>query len=1133
MSLSTGKPIKSLYMATSLDGLDSFIYRKLDLVKGAPARTCCATADTVYKSAAEALRAGDEERAFVLFMRYMEIHNQIRSKPEYKKDEKYYNSLLGMKKFEQALGVCERLQTDLKNRYALRLEEEEAKKLIEKQERLAKQEKHDKAAARGGGKAAVGKSASHTAVIPPAADATPSPAAAAADVETTISCTALNSLIKQESTSYLIVDVRPAADFADSRLVSRFVVSVPAEMVRPGVTAPALEAQLPEPSRQLFARRRTVDRLVLVDWSGSEEAGTPLDTLRDAMVKWDTAAYCARPVTLAGGYQMWLHTYPMLTTNPQARAPSTAPRQAEVPLSFEYPSLEEPTPPPAAGTAAAPSIDRSVKPSDPPAAGPSQPTVGDVDLDAATQRADDLLERIRNLRVRPSGGERLAWPPASTGNPALTQISRPQPASQPSSQPSSQSSSQPSKQPERAAGARSARPGVPSRALKPQLDESATRQLLELSKNRLEAERDWQRVRQSREQQLESEMRAQLQQKEEILLAEIQRLEKEQTAWEARQADLRADNEALRLRLAAYESPAAVTDGPAAESGSDGTASDRRLQELQAEQARVAEQLEAAQRARQRDQEREETRRRTEREAAARAEEDRRRRAEDEAKRKALEEEARRKRLEEEEARKRRLEEEEEAKRRKLAEEEANRARLAEEQAAEERRRRRAAAEEQRRLEEQERRLEEQERRQERRDGETHRAPLRGDGGGGGGRLKRSHSSPFIAGLGQEQAGAPAADRAPPAFSRETKPLVRTQRGDVQAARTRHFAPSYGSVAPALTGLKNLGNTCYMNAVVQCINNTPGLSEFFVNERYQDFINYDSELSRGEAAQELAAAVKVLWSGHYRSVALYDLKDVMGRHHGRFRGSAQQDAHEFLMYLLDFLHEDLNEVHRKQPLKEQENDGVPDARAAKLAWDDFKGSNRSFILNLFWGQHKSTLRCSRCGNQSVKFETFSHLSVPMPARSSRCSLSECIQLYMAGDTISGWTCPKCKSSIEATKRLDIWRLPPVLIIHIQRFYNDGLWRKKQSNVQFPLENLDMSPYVINKDARYRHHKYHLYGVVNHFGSMESGHYTAFCRAPNTGRWHKFDDHEVYQLNSGSVQSSAGYILFYSAIDGRL
>ena len=147
------------------------------------------------------------------------------------------------------------------------------------------------------------------------------------------------------------------------------------------------------------------------------------------------------------------------------------------------------------------------------------------------------------------------------------------------------------------------------------------------------------------------------------------------------------------------------------------------------------------------------------------------------------------------------------------------------------------------------------------------------------------------------------------------------------------------------------------------------------------------------------------------------------------------------------------------------------------------------------------------------------------------TLYECIELNMAGDTISGWTCPKCKSSTEATKRLDIWHLPPVLIIHIQRFHSDGLWKKNQSNVQFPLENLDLSPYVINKEANHCH-MYHLYGVVNHSGSMESGHFTAFCSPINSGRWHKFDDQEVHQLSSSAVQSPAGYILFYSAIGGR-
>ena len=177
----------------------------------------------------------------------------------------------------------------------------------------------------------------------------------------------------------------------------------------------------------------------------------------------------------------------------------------------------------------------------------------------------------------------------------------------------------------------------------------------------------------------------------------------------------------------------------------------------------------------------------------------------------------------------------------------------------------------------------------------------------------------------------------------------------------------------------------------------------------------------------------------------------------------------------------------------------------KLVWNRFMDINRSIILSLFWGQQRSMIQCSLCGNQSTKFEPLSHLSVPVPANVKHDFLGTCIELYTAADIISGWTCPNCSSSTKATKT-DIWRLPPVLVIHLQRFCNDVLsWRKNTADIRFPVEQLDMSPYISSEETLGSHAVYHLHGVVNHVGSMETGHYTALCRNFDTGQWRRFDE----------------------------
>ncbi|PNF28268.1 hypothetical protein B7P43_G06644 [Cryptotermes secundus] len=365
-----------------------------------------------------------------------------------------------------------------------------------------------------------------------------------------------------------------------------------------------------------------------------------------------------------------------------------------------------------------------------------------------------------------------------------------------------------------------------------------------------------------------------------------------------------------------------------------------------------------------------------------------------------------------------------------------------------------------------------------------------------------------------------------PHYDRTIKPLQKPQRSEVSAARRRNFNPVWGNMGKGITGLKNLGNSCYMNSIIQCINNTTPLALYFWKGAYHEDVNYDNNSTRGEVAEEVAAVVSALWSGQYRSIACRDLKNVVGQHRKQFQGCEQQDSHEFLTILMDWLHEDLNKRSRKSPLKETSNDNLS---PADQAWEKFRRCNESLIRSLFYGQQKSTVRCCKCSEESVTFEAFSDLSLPLPSSSNKCSLVECMKLYLNGEKISGWNCPCCKEKRDAIKKFDIWRLPPILVIHLNRFYHDGWWRKRQTYVDFPF-NLDMRHFSLVPDQRYVSYK--LYGVSNHYGSMEGGHYTAYCKNELYNKWYKFDDHEVSEISNNDIRSGAAYILFYTAISGN-
>lgn len=168
--------------------------------------------------------------------------------------------------------------------------------------------------------------------------------------------------------------------------------------------------------------------------------------------------------------------------------------------------------------------------------------------------------------------------------------------------------------------------------------------------------------------------------------------------------------------------------------------------------------------------------------------------------------------------------------------------------------------------------------------------------------LKRSLSSPNLAKIADEEIKANAPNTASrPSVNRRTKPLTESQ--------LANLSPSHGGQGKALTGLRNLGNSCYMNSVLQCLLATAPLAKYIVNSFYLDDINKTNPLGTGgRIAEELAVLTRVAHSGNYRSVSPYEFKRTIGRFAQEFGGTKQQDSQEFLLVLLDQFHEDTNRV---------------------------------------------------------------------------------------------------------------------------------------------------------------------------------------------------------------------------------
>ncbi|XP_012373292.1 ubiquitin carboxyl-terminal hydrolase 43 [Octodon degus] len=226
-----------------------------------------------------------------------------------------------------------------------------------------------------------------------------------------------------------------------------------------------------------------------------------------------------------------------------------------------------------------------------------------------------------------------------------------------------------------------------------------------------------------------------------------------------------------------------------------------------------------------------------------------------------------------------------------------------------------------------------------------------------------------------------------------------------------------GARPPGAQGLKNHGNTCFMNAVVQCLSNTDLLAEFLALGRYR------AAPGRAEVTEQLAALVRALWTREYTPQLSAEFKNAVSKYGSQFQGNSQHDALEFLLWLLDRVHEDLEGSSRgpvsEKSLKRRKSvirDPI-DAKAFEVwracsvrvgppicrrgrAWADARpGSTCCVCLSVEQalpggvslpyeteggcGIVGSSLTCPHCLKQSNTFDPFLCVSLPIPLRQTR------------------------------------------------------------------------------------------------------------------------------------------------------
>ena len=313
-------------------------------------------------------------------------------------------------------------------------------------------------------------------------------------------------------------------------------------------------------------------------------------------------------------------------------------------------------------------------------------------------------------------------------------------------------------------------------------------------------------------------------------------------------------------------------------------------------------------------------------------------------------------------------------------------------------------------------------------------------------------------------------------------------------------------------GLKNIGNTCFMNSSLQCL--------IHIKLLYENFKNVNNE-------GELCLALKEVLNNMYvkiRPPTSFEPKDIfriMSSHFPKYKTKSQQGANEFINNFLLILHKELNSASYKEKSFNEISDEIIKKKFIKK--QSYYQNNKSIIIDLFYGNTAVLYECKNGHIINAIFSIFNilELSIYQDKEKNEIKLEDLIKSYLSKND-AGYLekCPKCNNTKEIYYKNKIIHTPDILIVYINKVIDNYYYNNK---IIFPLK-LDLT-----KEMDYDNKKkqiFDLIGIINHSGTENSGHYTANCKNFIDDYWYDFNDQIVNYIENLSNKSEKVMILFY-------